>query len=45
MRLHGMLDELTFGEVQGLEEVDATVVETTPRLIDAGPGMPPVMVG
>mgnify|MGYP003638677760 FL=1 len=45
VRLHGMLDELTFGEVQGLEEVDATVVETTPRLIDAGPGMPPVMVG
>ena len=45
VRLHGMLDELTFGEVQGLEEVDATVVETTPQLIDAGPGLPPVMVG
>jgi hypothetical protein len=48
VRLHGMLDQLTFGEVQGLdaiEEVDAVVVGSTPQLIDAGPGMPPVMVG
>ena len=48
VRLHGMLDQLTFGEVQGLdaiEEVDAVVVETTPQIIDAGPGLPPVMVG
>jgi hypothetical protein len=41
-----MLDQLTFGEEQGLEDIsDAVVVETTPQLIDAGPGMPPVMVG
>ena len=46
VRLHGMLDQLTFGEEQGLEAIeDAVVVETTPQLIDAGPGMPPVMVG
>ena len=48
VRLHGMLDHLTFGEVQGLdaiEEVDAVVVGSTPQLIDAGPGLPPVMVG
>ena len=48
VRLHGMLDHLTFGEEQGLdaiEEVDAVVVDSTPQLIDAGPGLPPVMVG
>jgi len=46
VRLHGMLDQLTFGEEQGLEAIeDAVVVETTPQLIDAGPGLPPVMVG
>ena len=48
VRLHGMLDQLTFGAVQGLdaiEEVDAVVVDSTPQLIDSVPGMPPVMVG
>ena len=44
IRLHGMLDQLTFGEELVIEE-QAEVVDTVPSFIDSVPGLPPVMIG
>jgi len=47
IRLHGMLDTLTFGELKNLDTTDvieAQVVESTPQFVEAIPGMPPVIL-
>ncbi len=40
IRLHAMLDELTFGEEQIIQE--AEVINSVPGYVDTVPGMPPV---
>jgi hypothetical protein len=40
IRLHSMLDQLTFGEEQIIQE--AEVVNSVPGYIDTVPGLPPV---